>query len=53
MARFYERFSSCQRYLGNRYDFPDTLPLEGELVGMQKWYGIAISKLAAILAERP
>jgi single-stranded-DNA-specific exonuclease len=31
-------------------DFPDTLPLEGELVRMQKWYGIAIAKLASILA---
>jgi single-stranded-DNA-specific exonuclease len=43
---------SALRELNYICDFPDTLPLEGELVRMQKWYGIAISKLAAILAER-
>ena len=40
---------SALRELNYICDFPDTLPLEGELVRMQKWYGIAIAKLAAIL----
>ncbi len=43
---------SALRELNYICDFPDTLPLEGELVRMQKWYGIAIAKLAAILTER-
>jgi hypothetical protein len=38
------------RELGYSCDFPDTLSLEGELLRMQKWYGISIGKLAAILA---
>ena len=41
---------SALRELNYICDFPDTFPLEGELVRMQKWYGIAIAKLAAILA---
>ncbi len=43
---------SALRELNYICDFPDTLPLEGELVRMQKWYGIAIAKLAAILASQ-
>jgi single-stranded-DNA-specific exonuclease len=43
---------SALRELNYICDFPDTLPLEGELVRMQKWYGIAIKKLAAILADQ-
>ena len=43
---------SALRELNYVCDFPDTLPLEGELVRMQKWYGIAIAKLAAILASQ-
>jgi len=40
------------RELGYTCDFQDTLPLEGELLRMQKWYGIAINKLITILAEQ-
>ncbi|MFZ4555848.1 MAG: single-stranded-DNA-specific exonuclease RecJ [Pseudanabaena sp.] len=43
---------SALRELNYICDFPDTLPLEGELVRMQKWYGIAIKKLATILADQ-
>ena len=43
---------SALRELNYICDFPDTLPLEGELVRMQKWYSIAIAKLAAILANQ-
>jgi single-stranded-DNA-specific exonuclease len=43
---------SALRELNYVCDFPDTLPLEGELVRMQKWYGIAIAKLAVILASQ-
>jgi len=43
---------SALRELNYICDFPDTLSLEGELVRMQKWYGIAITKLAAILANQ-
>jgi single-stranded-DNA-specific exonuclease len=39
---------SALRELNYICDFPDTLPLEGELLRMQKWYGIAIAKLAAL-----
>jgi len=39
------------RELGYGCDFPDTLSLEGELLRMQKWYGVSIGKLAAILTD--
>ena len=39
---------SALRELNYICDFPETLPLEGELLRMQKWYGIAIAKLAAL-----
>lgn len=42
---------SALRELGYICDFPDTLPLEGELLRMQKWYTIAIAKLAALFAN--
>jgi len=42
---------SALRELNYICDFPDTLPLEGELVRMQKWYGIAIAKLAALFTQ--
>ncbi len=40
------------RERGYLCDFPNTLPLEGELLRMQKWYSIAINKLAKILADQ-
>ncbi len=39
---------SALRELNYICDFPPTLPLDGELLRMQKWYGIAHSKLAAL-----
>ncbi len=39
---------SALRELGYTCDFPNTLPLEGELLRMQKWYGIAIAKLEVL-----
>ncbi len=42
---------SALRELGYSCDFPDTLSLEGELLRMQKWYGISIGKLSVILAD--
>ncbi len=39
---------SALRELGYTCDFPNTLPLEGELLRMQKWYGIAIAKLESL-----
>ncbi|GBO56877.1 single-stranded-DNA-specific exonuclease RecJ [Pseudanabaena sp. lw0831] len=43
---------SALRELNYTCDFPPTLPLDGELLRMQKWYGIAIGKLEAILADQ-
>ncbi|NUN63804.1 single-stranded-DNA-specific exonuclease RecJ [Pseudanabaena biceps] len=43
---------SALRELNYVCDFPDTLHLEGELLKMQKWYGIVIDKLAMILADQ-
>jgi single-stranded-DNA-specific exonuclease len=40
---------SALRELGYICDFPPTLPLDGELLRMQKWYAIAIAKLAALI----
>ncbi|MEA5487416.1 MULTISPECIES: single-stranded-DNA-specific exonuclease RecJ [Pseudanabaena] len=42
---------SALRELGYICDFPPTLPLEGELLRMQKWYAIAIAKLAALITQ--
>jgi single-stranded-DNA-specific exonuclease len=42
---------SALRELNYICDFPETLPLAGELLRMQKWYGIAINKLSATLAN--
>ncbi|MEY3302797.1 DHHA1 domain-containing protein [Phormidium tenue] len=42
---------SALRELGYICDFPPTLPLDGELLRMQKWYGIAIAKLAALFTQ--
>jgi single-stranded-DNA-specific exonuclease len=42
---------SALRELGYICDFPDTLPLEGELLRMQKWYSIAIAKIAALFSQ--
>jgi len=42
---------SALRELNYICDFPATLPLEGELQRMQKWYDIAIEKLATILTN--
>ncbi|MFM7600329.1 MAG: single-stranded-DNA-specific exonuclease RecJ [Pseudanabaena sp.] len=39
---------SALRELGYICDFPPTLPLDGELLRMQKWYSMAIAKLAAL-----
>jgi len=39
---------SALRELNYICEFPDTLPLEGELLRMQRWYSIAIAKLAAL-----
>ena len=39
---------SALRELNYICDFPDTLPLEGELLRMQKWYSIAIEKLVPL-----
>lgn len=43
---------SALRELNYICDFPPTLPLDGELLRMQKWYGIAINKIAVILADQ-
>jgi RecJ OB domain/DHHA1 domain len=43
---------SALRELNYICDFPPTLPLDGELLRMQKWYSIAIAKLTAILADQ-
>jgi hypothetical protein len=40
---------SALRELGYICDFPATLPLEGELLRMQKWYSIAINKITSLL----
>ncbi len=42
---------SALRELGYICDFPNTLPLEGELLRMQKWYSIAIAKLEALFVN--
>ena len=42
---------SALRELGYICDFPPTLPLDGELIRMQKWYAIAIAKLAALFVN--
>ena len=42
---------SALRELGYICDFPPTLPLDGELLRMQKWYAIAISKLSALFVS--
>ena len=42
---------SALRELNYICDFPDTLSLEGELQRMQKWYDIAIEKLATVLTN--
>jgi single-stranded-DNA-specific exonuclease len=39
---------SALRELNYICDFPPTLPLDGELLRMQKWYSIAIAKLASL-----
>jgi single-stranded-DNA-specific exonuclease len=39
---------SALRELNYICDFPDTLSLDGELLRMQKWYGIKHSRLAAL-----
>ncbi len=43
---------SALRELNYICDFPPTLPLDGELLRMQKWYSIAINKIAVILADQ-
>ncbi|WP_055077235.1 DHH family phosphoesterase [Pseudanabaena sp. 'Roaring Creek'] len=43
---------SALRELNYICDFPPTLPLDGELLRMQKWYSIAINKLAVILTDQ-
>ncbi|PZV18965.1 MAG: single-stranded-DNA-specific exonuclease RecJ [Pseudanabaena sp.] len=43
---------SALRELNYICDFPPTLPLGGELLRMQKWYSIAINKIAVILADQ-
>ena len=40
---------SALRELGYTCNFPNTLPLESELLKMQKWYSIDINKLTNIL----
>ena len=42
---------SALRELNYICDFPVTLPLEGELLRMQRWYGMAIAKLAALFVN--
>ena len=42
---------SALRELNYICDFPPTLPLDGELLRMQKWYSIAIIKLAALFTQ--
>ena len=42
---------SALREFGYICDFPPTLPLDGELIKMQKWYAIAIAKLAALFVN--
>jgi hypothetical protein len=42
---------SALRELGYICDFPPTLPLDGELLRMQKWYAIAIAKLATLFTQ--
>jgi len=42
---------SALRELNYICDFPPTLPLAGELIRMQKWYSIAISKLEALFKQ--
>ena len=42
---------SALRELGYICDFPPTLSLDGELLRMQKWYEIAISKLATLFTQ--
>jgi single-stranded-DNA-specific exonuclease len=42
---------SALRELDYTCDFPPTLPLDGELLRMQKWYGIAIAKLSALFVS--
>jgi len=42
---------SALRELGYICDFPPTLPLDGELLRMQKWYSMAIAKLAALFTQ--
>jgi single-stranded-DNA-specific exonuclease len=43
---------SALRELNYICDFPPTLPLDGELLRIQKWYSIAINKIAVILADQ-
>jgi hypothetical protein len=43
---------SALRELNYICEFPPTLPLEGELLRMQKWYGIAIAKLASLFEQK-
>ncbi|MBD2187335.1 DHHA1 domain-containing protein [Pseudanabaena mucicola] len=43
---------SALRELNYICEFPPTLPLEGELLRMQKWYGIAIAKLALLFEQK-
>jgi single-stranded-DNA-specific exonuclease len=43
---------SALRELNYICDFPPTLPLDGEILRMQKWYSIAINKIAVILADQ-
>ena len=42
---------SALRELNYICDFPPTLPLDGELQRMQKWYEIAIAKLEALFTQ--
>ncbi|WP_103670167.1 single-stranded-DNA-specific exonuclease RecJ [Pseudanabaena sp. BC1403] len=42
---------SALRELNYICDFPPTLPLDGELLRMQKWYEIAIGKLSALFTN--